>query len=245
MNWKLTYRKPTTTDTTINFLSNHPIEHRMAAYRYYIDRMHTLPLDENKKRKEWQTIQRMGKSNNVPTQLLQKLNKRIQQKTRRPADQRENETWTIFTYHSPKIRAVTNLFKSTNIKIAFKTADTTQKIIRPRKHPASEYEKSSIYKITCKTCSKTYVGQTSRNLRARHKEHTRYIKNNDPRSAYARDILNNRYEYGNIEDTMTLLKGIDKQTLLLSTEQLYIQTLHNDKKLIPEQIPMNQIPYLN
>jgi len=71
------YGKPTTTDTTINFLSNHPIEHRMAAYRYYRDRMHALPLDESKKQKEWQTIQRIGKSNNVPTQLLQKLNKRI------------------------------------------------------------------------------------------------------------------------------------------------------------------------
>jgi len=76
------YRKPTTTDTTINFLSNHPMEHRMAAYRHHIDRMHTLPLDKNKKWKEWQTIQRIGKSNNVPMQVLQKLNKRTQQKTR-------------------------------------------------------------------------------------------------------------------------------------------------------------------
>jgi len=28
------YRKPTTTDTTINYTSNHPNEHKMAAYRY-------------------------------------------------------------------------------------------------------------------------------------------------------------------------------------------------------------------
>ena len=66
------YRKPTATDTTNNVLSNHPIEHRMAAYRYYIDRMHALPLDKSKKRKEWQTIQRIGKNNNVLTQLLKK-----------------------------------------------------------------------------------------------------------------------------------------------------------------------------
>jgi hypothetical protein len=225
----------------------------MAAYRYYIDRMHALPLDKNKKRKVWQTIQRIGKSNNVLIQLLQKLNNRIQRKTRRLTDMRENETWTTFTYHSPKIRAATNLFRNTNIKIAFKTADTTQRIIRPRrKNPTSEYDKSGIYKITCKTCSKAYVGQTSRNLRGRHKEHTRYIKNNDPRSAYALHILNNRHEYGNIEDTMTLLKVIDKQTLLLPTEQLCIQTLHNNKELSPEQIPnepnplfeLIQIPHL-
>jgi hypothetical protein len=38
------YRKPTTMDTTINFLSNHPTEHKLAAYRYHITRMHSLPL---------------------------------------------------------------------------------------------------------------------------------------------------------------------------------------------------------
>jgi len=41
-------------------------------------------------------------------QVLKKFNKRIQQKTRRSAEMRENEIWTTFTYHSPKIRAVTN-----------------------------------------------------------------------------------------------------------------------------------------
>jgi len=33
------FRKPTTTDTTINFLSNHPSEPKIAAYQYYINRM--------------------------------------------------------------------------------------------------------------------------------------------------------------------------------------------------------------
>jgi len=32
------YRKPTTIDTTINFLYNHPLEHRMAAYNFYRER---------------------------------------------------------------------------------------------------------------------------------------------------------------------------------------------------------------
>jgi hypothetical protein len=33
------YRKPTTTDTNINFHSNHPVEHKTARYRYFITRM--------------------------------------------------------------------------------------------------------------------------------------------------------------------------------------------------------------
>jgi hypothetical protein len=40
------FRKPTTTNTTINYLSNHPLEHKLAAYRYYIERMFKLPLNK-------------------------------------------------------------------------------------------------------------------------------------------------------------------------------------------------------
>ena len=36
------YRKPTATDTTINFLSNRPLEHMLAAYRFFINRMLSL-----------------------------------------------------------------------------------------------------------------------------------------------------------------------------------------------------------
>ena len=52
---------------------------------------------------------------------------------------------------------------------------------------------------------------------------------------YALHILNNRDEYGPINDTMTLLKHIDKTTLLLPYEQLCIQSYQHHKQLIPEQ----------
>jgi len=42
------YRKPTTTDININFLSNHRIEHKMAAFRFHFSRMYSLPLDSEK-----------------------------------------------------------------------------------------------------------------------------------------------------------------------------------------------------
>ena len=64
-------------------------------------------------------------------------------------------------------------------------------------------------------------------------KHIRYIKNNDPRSAYALHVLNCRHEYGNIDDTMTLLKQINTPTLLLSYEQMYIQSFHHNNELNP------------
>jgi hypothetical protein len=48
-------------------------------------------------------------------------------------------------------------------------------------------------------CNNSYVGQTGRSLRIRHKKHTRYIKTNNPVSVYALHILNNKHKYRNIE----------------------------------------------
>jgi hypothetical protein len=40
------YRKPTQTDTTIHFTSNCPLEHKLAAYRLYINRMLSTPITD-------------------------------------------------------------------------------------------------------------------------------------------------------------------------------------------------------
>jgi len=47
------YRKPTTTDSKVNFSSNHLTEHKTAAYRYYINRMLSLPLTEERRQTDW------------------------------------------------------------------------------------------------------------------------------------------------------------------------------------------------
>ena len=82
-----------------------------------------------------------------------------------------------------------------------------------------------------------YIGQTSRSLNIRFQEHVRYIRYNNPQSAYALHILQNQYEYGQMNSTLTLLKPINNLNLLLLYEQYYIQSLHHEGKLIPEQSP--------
>ena len=74
-NWQ-----PTTTDTTVNFLSNHPIEHKMAAFRFHISKMYSLPLDSEKKQKDCEIIQTIAKNNNIPQNVFQKLNRQVHRK---------------------------------------------------------------------------------------------------------------------------------------------------------------------
>jgi len=124
------YRKPTTTDTTINFLSNHLLEHRMASYRFLIRRTHTLPLDREQQHGEWQQILHMAhNNNNFSTNLFTQLKLRIQWSISQleppsSASLGNHRKWATFTYTSPQIRKVTNIFKQTNIRIAFKCNNT-------------------------------------------------------------------------------------------------------------------------
>jgi hypothetical protein len=76
---------------------------------------------------------------------------------------------------------VTNLFKSTNVKVAFKATST---IFQQLTRKAQNNNPAGIYRIKCNACRRSYVGQTGRDIATRHKEHTRYIKNNNPVSAY-------------------------------------------------------------
>jgi len=88
----------------------------------------------------------------------------------------------------------------------------------------------------------SYIGQTSRNLKQRYREHIRYIKNNDPQSSYAQHILQNLHEYGSITDTMFQLKPIHQTSMLIPYEQLFIQTFHHNGNLITEQGTGEQNP---
>jgi hypothetical protein len=56
-------------------------------------------------------------------------------------------SWTTFTYQSPQIRKVTNLFRNTKIGMAFKATATLQFIRPTTQNLKSDYENSGIYKI--------------------------------------------------------------------------------------------------
>jgi hypothetical protein len=63
-----------------------------------------------------------------------------------------------------------------------------------------------------------------------------------PQSSYAQHILQNLHEYGSIADTMSLLRCIHKTSVLISYEQLFIQTFYHNGNFITEQGTGEQNP---
>jgi hypothetical protein len=178
-------------------------------------------------------------NNGFPTHIIHKLKKKLetkkqkqqQQKTLTPTAQ-HTKKWVTFTYHSPLIRKVTNLFKHSNLRIVLRTTNTTFQQLSEK---TVLNNLSGIYKLQCNTCNRAYTGQSGRSIAIRHKEHLCYIRTNNPTSAYALHILNNRHEYGTAEDTLELLKPCQKSTRMNCWETFYIHLSHQHDTLITEQ----------
>ena len=95
------------------------------------------------------------------------------------------------------------------MKIAFRPTNT---IFQQLTQKPKNNNPSGIYQLKCNLCNTAYVGQSGRAVSLSHKEHLRYIRNNNPVSAYAMHILHNRHQFGLADEALKLLKSCNKGT---------------------------------
>ena len=78
----------------------------------------------------------------------------------------------LASYVPPQIRKITNLFRLTKVKIAFKYNNKISQLMKPNTDNNTPcYNRSGIYILTCNTCKLACVGQTRRSLKLRFQEH--------------------------------------------------------------------------
>jgi hypothetical protein len=133
------------------------------------------------------------------------------------------------------VRKVTNVFKNTNLRIAFQTTNTIWQLLNIKKKHPNIYTNSGVYSIKYPTCNRFYIGQTRQDISTRFKEHLRYICTNNPKSAFALHILDNNHQYNSMEESLQLVTPCNKGNRLHLLENLYIQQFHNMGLLMAEQ----------
>jgi hypothetical protein len=84
-------------------------------------------------------------------------------------------------------------------------------------------------------CPHQYIGQTGRPFKTRFKENIGAIKHYSDTSTYAQHILNNVHTYGNISDTMDIMKMTQKARHMNILEKCHIYCAYHDN------IHMNEI----
>jgi hypothetical protein len=220
-NWTVSiHRKPTFSDAIIPYSSNHPNQHKYAALKYLYNRLNSYHLEDNEYNEEKHTIQDILSNNGFPTLTNKAHTHKHSPPTPRNAP--DSQKWATFTYTGKETTFITNLFKKTNIKIAFRTNNTITNLLTTKHKLTDKYSGSGVYKLTCQSCSKAYVGQTGRSFNVRYNEHKYALKHNSNTSNYAKHILEHAHSFGPIQDTMSILKYRSKGSHLNTIEKFYI-----------------------
>ena len=115
------YRKLTFTDTIIPYTSSHPTQHKYAAVKFLRNRLNTYNLHREEYQQELNVIHNILYNNSFPIkpQRPSYLTPKQQQSSPVP-----EHRWATFTDVGKETTYITNIFKHSDLRIAYRTNNT-------------------------------------------------------------------------------------------------------------------------
>ena len=86
-----------------------------------------------------------------------KLRTKQQRKSFKNTTTQQTTKCITFTYYSPLIQKIKNLFKQTNLNIALRTTNTIHQQLTEKPINTNP---NGVYKLKCNTCNNAYIGQS-------------------------------------------------------------------------------------
>jgi len=179
------YRKPTFTDTIICYTSNHPTHHKYAAFRFLFNRLDSYNLQEEVYQHELNIIHNMLHNNTFPIKPHKPPTHNL---TRPTAPRTTKQKWASITFVGKETSYITNIFRKTELKIAFRTTNTLGNPLSHKNPTPDKFSLLGVYKLTCPNCNKTYVGQSGKRFATRYKEHEKAFRNNSHTSSFVNTL---------------------------------------------------------
>ena len=168
------YRKPTHTDQYLNWDSNHHLEHKRSVVRTLLQRAENISSTEEDKQKEMKHIREALEANGYKKWIFNLPKK--QQKTNDPPSrnpQRPSVTPIGLPYIKGLSENLHRLFRANNIATYHKPINTLRNLlVKPKDPTPIDQQCGLVYHIKCQDCHHNYIGETSRNMGVRFKEHT-------------------------------------------------------------------------
>jgi len=144
-----------------------------------------------------------------------------------PAQQQVPQTpryrWATFTYIGKETSYITNVFRQTDLRVAYRTNNTIKNLLMQKNLAPDQFSWSGAYKLTCPDCNKAYVGQTRRNFTIWYKKYKQAFRDNSHMSKFAKHLNKQAHSFSSINNIMQVLHYHKKASHLNTTEQFYIQ----------------------
>ncbi|XP_029674796.1 uncharacterized protein LOC115242551 [Formica exsecta] len=204
------YRKPTYSGRYLNFESRHPLCQKKGTAISLIDRSFRLFHPRFHQKNLELVVNILLKSGYPLSFIFSTLQERIKTliitnnkqidttQTTIPTDSASNNRTHYFNIpyiplFSEQFRPVVRDLKT---KISYTGVNKLKKFIRVQKDILhNEIRNNVVYKITCKDCNASYVGQTSRFLKTRIAEHKNHIRKNTAQHSVITDHRLNNHEF--------------------------------------------------
>ena len=132
------------------------------------------------------------------------------------------QKWTSFTYLGKETSYITNLFRTTKLKIAFRTTNTIGNLLSHKIPNPDKFSLSGVYRLTYPDCNKTYVGQTHRYFATWYKEHETAFRNNSHTSSFAKHLNEDAHFFGSMNSIMQVLHCHKKGAHMNTIERFHI-----------------------
>jgi len=107
------------------------------------------------------------------------------------ADPENKKHFFVIPYIRNISEITASLINKSLFIVGFRVINKIDKIVTVQKNRTEHTQKNNVvYKINCKNCEVTYVGQTKRQLKTKVKEHCSNIKLDTKHSVITEHILN-------------------------------------------------------
>ncbi|XP_078343973.1 uncharacterized protein LOC144629608 [Oculina patagonica] len=188
------YRKATHTDRYLDFNSHHHTQHKHSVVRTLMDRAKNIPSTEEEVSSESKRVLKALAVNNYPINFIRN-GRQSNAEQKSGANVVEQRGLVVLPYAKGFSERISRVLKGFNVKVAHKHIRSIANILKkPKDKISEESSKGVVYKIKCKDCACVYIGQTSRILKTRIKEHAKAITTMDRNSLLAEHHLLNDHE---------------------------------------------------
>jgi predicted GIY-YIG superfamily endonuclease len=221
----------------LNFFSQHPVCQKRGTIIGLIDRVFHLSNPAFHV-KNFELIINILLDNSYPIDFIfQTLRERIKKlinasnNSEQPNDMQNTSVFFTVPFVSSiseKFRGVT---KDLNMRISYQSLNKLSRFIKVHKDPLPDSSKRNVvYKINCKSCDASYVGQTGRQLHTRISEHKNQIRHNTTNhSVITEHRLNYNHDFA--WDEVEILDTEPFYNKRLMSEMLFIKRQKNSINL--------------
>ena len=180
------YRKPTHTDRYLDWNSNHPLSAKKAVVHTLTDRAKNVCSTPEILAKEMEYLHNVLRINHYPEWMLKPRAPKPKEPELDPVTGEEiiplrKEHYFSVPYYPGLSEEFKRLFKDTTVEVCFKGKDTLRsQLMHPKDKISMALKQNVIYHWTCPSqgCKSEYIGETSRTMGERVREHKSDSTNN-------------------------------------------------------------------